>query len=122
MPAAPELVAIALEPVVLVVGAARFGGQRLLDLEAGGLFDPLDGEQLPASPGALLAIQLADLREGFGLNAQAPAADVDAARTGLPRRAPDAQRRKQPRLKVINNLLPGDLLDDGRQHRSEEHT
>src|ERR1022692_3518377 len=116
MPAAPELVTISLEPIVLVVRAAGFGGQRLLDLEAGGLFDPLGGEQLPASPGALLAIQLADLREGFGLNAQAPTANVDAARTGFPGYPPYAQRREQPWLKEVNDLLSGNLLDDGRQH------
>ena len=44
VPAAPELVAIALEPVVLVVRTAGGGGQGLLDFEGGSLVHPLGGE------------------------------------------------------------------------------
>ena len=61
MRAAPELVAVALQPIVLFVRAARLGGCGLLDLERRRLFDPLGGQQRPAFPDALLQIQLPKL-------------------------------------------------------------
>ena len=56
MPAAPELVAIALQPVVLIVRTTGLCGQRLLDLEGRCLLHPLGGKQLPAMPDAFLQV------------------------------------------------------------------
>ena len=114
--AAPELIAISLEPVILRVGAGRLGGRRLLDLEGGGFLDPFRGQNFAAFPGAFLQIELAEFREIFGAHAQPPAAGIDAARTRLPGGAFDAERFKHARLEAVQRGLPGDLLDDRREH------
>ena len=114
--AAPELIAVALQPVVLRIRARGLGGRGLLDFERRRFRDPRRGQKLAALPDALLQIELAEFRERLGRHAQAPAAGVDAARTNFPRHAADAERFEQARREVIENFLAGEFLDDGRAH------
>src|SRR5262249_368536 len=107
--ASPELVAVALVPVAR--RAAAVGR-----LPRGRRLDPLRGDELLALPLAFLVQELAELRDVLRSNAQAVATGVDPLRALLPRRVLDSEGLEQPRLEVIQEPLPGDLLHDGRQH------
>jgi hypothetical protein len=78
--AAPELVAVALQPVVLRFRTVRLVTARLLDVKLRRLVDPLCRQQLLVVPFSFLQQELAKLGKPFRLDAQAPAAGVDAAR------------------------------------------
>ena len=113
MLAAPELVTVTLEPVVRLFGPRWFCGIGLLNLERGGFPHPFGGQELLAVPLALLQVELAELRQAFGRDAQTPATRIDAERTGLPGHARDAKGLKQLRSQVVDDFLAGDLGDDG---------
>ena len=55
------------------------------------------GHELLAVPLPLLQVELAELGDVLGADAQAVAAERDALRAGLPGRVLDAQRLEQPR-------------------------
>ena len=114
--AAPELVAIALQPVVLRFWAVWFIAAGLLDVFARGFLDPRDGQKLLALPLAFLQQELAKLREAFALNAESPAAGGDAARAGLPAHVADAERGEEPRREILQQAFASDLLDDSGAH------
>jgi hypothetical protein len=94
MTAAPELVAIALHPIDLLVRA-------IVDLARGCLGHPGCRYDLPAVPHALLQTQLPEARDAFRRGAQPEAASIDAARAGFPGCLFNAQRLKQTRLEVV---------------------
>ena len=107
--AAPELVAVALIPIALRVAAV--GG-----LPRGGRLDPRCGDELLPVPFPLLEVELAELGDVLGADAQAVAAGRDALRAGLPGRVLDAQRLEESRPQVIEYGHARRLLDDGREH------
>ena len=84
VPAPPELVAVALVPVALRVAAVG-------RLPGGGRLDPRRGHELLALPLALLQVELAELGDVLGADAQPVAAGRDALRAGLPGRVLDAR-------------------------------
>src|SRR5208282_6026702 len=109
MPAAPELVAVALVPVAR--WAAAVGG-----LAGGRRLDPRLGDKLLVLPLALLQVKLAETGNIPGADAQAVTAGRDALRARFPGRVLDTQGLEQARPKVIEHRLARRLLDDGRQH------
>ena len=67
-------------------------------------------------PLALLEVELTELGDVLGADAQTVSAGRDALRAGLPCRVLDAQRFEESRPEVIEYGLPGHLLDDRREH------
>src|SRR5262249_42782094 len=90
MAAAPELVAVALVPVVLGVAAVRSLPRR-------GRLAPGLGHELFPLPLPLLEVELAEPGDVLGADAEPVAAEADTLRADAPGRVLDAQRLEQAR-------------------------
>ena len=77
MPAAPELVAISLRPILVRAAVCNMPGSRLLN--------PGSRQDLLALPGAFLQVKLSQAGDIFRADAQAAVTDVYPARAGFPR-------------------------------------
>ncbi len=128
--AAPHLVAVALDPVVVLGREPGVGGVRRIGLDGlehplvhpgidagnllrGHFLHPVGGNHLPAIEFAPVQDAKAHPGEVLRLQVQAPAAGVDAGRALLPERFLDAQGLPQARLQIIDDLLARHLLDGG---------
>ena len=114
--AAPELIAVALQPIVLRFRPIGFVVAGLLDVKTRRFINPGRWKELLALPLAFLQQPLAKLGQAFGLNAEPPSAGVNPSRTGFPFHAVNAEWLKQTRRQVIEHRLPRDLLHDGAAH------
>ena len=78
--------------------------------------DPRLRHQLLALPLPLLEVQLAEAGDVFGTHVQPEAAERNALLAGVPGRILDAERLEQTRAEIRQDILAGDLLDDGGEH------
>jgi len=109
VPAAPELITVALFPVCVFVA-------RVVAVRARGFGDPGGGNDLAAVPFPILQIELAEVSDVLGRDVEAPAADVDAARIAVPDRIGDAERIEEARAEVFADAHACASLHAGGEH------
>jgi len=69
--------------------------------------NPIRGQDAPAFPDALLQVQLSELGVVPDLHLHPEAPDMDASGTGHGGHVRHPQRCEQPRLQIIQQVLPG---------------
>src|SRR4051812_5036097 len=106
MPGHPELKAVALAPVGIVLLV------RGVDLPRRRLRDVARRQQLGVVPSAALQVQLTEFGDVLRAGEQAAEALLPSGRPGPPADLADAERLEQPRPQVLAQSHAGDPLND----------